>query len=34
MCRKEMLEYIIERLEEADEYTVQQVYDYLQEVEY
>ena len=29
-----MLEYIIERLEEADEYTVQQVYDYLQEVEY
>lgn len=34
MSREEMLNFIKEALEEADEYTVQQVYDYLQEADY
>ncbi len=34
MSRKEMLEYIRERLPEADDYTLEQIYDFLQEVEY
>ena len=29
-----MLEYIYERLTAADDYTVEQIYDFLQEVEY
>ena len=29
-----MLEYIRERLPEADDYTLEQIYDFLQEVEY
>jgi hypothetical protein len=29
-----MLEYIQEELQKADEYVVQQIYEYLQEVEY
>jgi hypothetical protein len=32
--RNEMLEYIQEELQKADEYVVQQIYEYLQEVEY
>lgn len=34
MNRKEMITYIKERLEEADDYTVEQIYDFLQEEEY
>lgn len=34
MTRNEMLEFIREALELADEYTVQQIYEYLQEAEY
>lgn len=34
MTRDEMLEYIREELLKADEYVVQQIYEYLQEVEY
>lgn len=34
MCRKEMIEYIKERLAEADDYTVEQIFDFLQETEY
>lgn len=29
-----MLEYIKERLSAADDYTLEQIYDFLQEVEY
>lgn len=32
--RNEMLEYIQEELQKADEYVVQQIYEYLQEVVY
>ena len=34
LSRKEMLEYIRERLPEADDFTLEQIYDFLQEVEY
>lgn len=34
MSRKEMIEYIIEHLNTADDYAIEQVYDFLQEVEY
>lgn len=34
MTREEMLVFIREALETADEYTVEQVYEYLQEAEY
>lgn len=34
MSRREMIEYIRERLAEADDFAVEQVYDFLQEVEY
>ena len=34
MSKKEMIEYIREALEGADEYTVQQVYEFLLAVEY
>lgn len=34
MSQKEMIEYIKERLLSADDYTVEQIYDFLQEVEY
>lgn len=34
MSRIEMLEYIRERLPEADDYTLEQIFDFLQEVEY
>lgn len=34
MSRKDMIEYITERLSTADDYAVEQVYDFLQEVEY
>lgn len=34
MSKKEMIEYIREALEDADEYTVQQVYEFLLAVEY
>ncbi len=34
MSRKEMLEDIRERLPEADDYTVEQIYMFLQDVEY
>lgn len=34
MSRTEMLEYIRERLPEADDFTLEQIYDFLQEVEY
>lgn len=34
MSRKEMVEYIKDRLSEADDYTVEQIYDFLQETEY
>lgn len=32
--RKEMVEYIMEAIVTADDYTVEQIYDFLQEVEY
>lgn len=34
MAREEMIEYIEERLEVADEYVLEQIYEFLQEVEY
>lgn len=34
MSKKEMIEYIREALEDADEYTVQQVYEFLLAAEY
>ena len=34
MSKKEMIEYIHEALEEADDYTVEQVYEFLLAVEY
>ena len=34
MSRKEMITYIKERLEEVDDYAVEQIYDFLQEMEY
>lgn len=34
MSRKEMLEDIRERLPEADDYTVEQIYMFLQDAEY
>jgi hypothetical protein len=34
MTREEMLEIIQDRLQVADEYTIEQIYDFLQEVEY
>ena len=34
MSRKEMIEYIREHLAEADEYVLEQIYDFLQETEY
>lgn len=34
MSRKEVLEYIRERLAEADDYEIEQVYEFLQEAEY
>lgn len=34
MSRKEMVEYIEERLSETDDYTVEQIYDFLLENEY
>ena len=34
MSTEEMKEYIEEALETADEYVIQQIYEYLQEVEY
>lgn len=34
MSREEMLEYIRERLPESDDFTLEQIYDFLQEVEY
>lgn len=34
MSKKEMIEYIREALEDADEYAVQQVYEFLLAVEY
>lgn len=34
MSLEEMLEFIQDRLRSADEYTIQQIFDYLQEVEY
>ena len=32
--KEEMLEYINERIKSADEFTLEQIYDFLQEVEY
>lgn len=32
--RMEMMEYILEALPNADDYTVEQIYEFLQEVEY
>lgn len=34
MSKQEMVDFIQEALESADEYVVQQVYEFLQEVEY
>lgn len=34
MSKQEMMDFIQEALESADEYVVQQVYEFLQEVEY
>lgn len=34
MSRNEMIDYIRERLTDADDFAVEQVYDFLQEVEY
>ena len=34
MSKEEMLEYIQDYLNTADDYTIQQIFDYLQEVEY
>lgn len=34
MSLEEMMAYIQDRLVSADEYTIQQIFDYLQEVEY
>lgn len=34
LCRKDMIEYIKERLAEADDYTVEQIFDFLQEIMY
>ena len=34
MSTEEMKEYIEEALETADEYVIQQIYEFLQEVEY
>lgn len=34
MSLEEMMAYIQDRLAAADEYTIQQIFDYLQEVEY
>ena len=34
LSKREMIEFIKEALETADEYTVQQVYEFLQEAEY
>ena len=34
LSRNDMIEYITERLNTADDYAVEQVYDFLQEVEY
>lgn len=34
LSKEEMIEYIIEALPEADEYTVAQVYEFLLAVEY
>lgn len=34
MTREEMLEYIRDALTNANEYVVQQIYEFLQEVEY
>lgn len=34
MTTNDMIEYIKEALETADEYTLEQIYDFLQEVEY
>lgn len=34
MSRKEMVEYIREHLLEADDYTIEQIFEFLQEVEW
>ena len=34
MSKQEMMDFIQEALESADEFVVQQVYEFLQEVEY
>lgn len=34
MSRKEMVDYIKERLAEADDYEIEQIYDFLQETDY
>ena len=34
MSTEDMLAYIIIRLQSADEYTIEQIFDFLQEVEY
>lgn len=34
MSKKEMIEFITEALEEADEYAIEQVYEFLQSIEY
>jgi hypothetical protein len=34
LTRQEMIEYIRERLAEVDDFSVEQVYDFLHEVEY
>lgn len=34
MSKEEMLDYIKEALEDADEYTIEQVYEFLLAVEY
>jgi hypothetical protein len=34
MSKEEMVEYIMEALEDADEYTVEMVFEFLQAVEY
>jgi hypothetical protein len=34
LSKQEMMDFIQEALESADEYVVQQVYEFLQEVEY
>jgi hypothetical protein len=34
MTREDMLEYIIEVLPDADDYVIEQIFEFLQEVEY